>query len=253
MKNMARIFITGSSDGLGSLTAQRLIKQGHSVVLHARNAQRAADAEAACPGSEAVLVADLTSIDETKKLAADADKLGPFDCVMHNAGLYTGMEHVKGKSGLPSLFTVNTLAPYLLTSLMERPKRLVYVSSGLHSGGKPRLDSLEGSEYADSKVQVIMVAKAFARRFKGVESNAVDPGWVPTKMGGQSATGDIEATIKCFAMLALGEGDAKGKTGKYFYNSTEASCLKVTDDEVAQDGLLKRLAEISGVEPPKGT
>lgn len=248
---MARIFITGSSDGLGSLTAQRLIKQGHSVVLHARNAQRAADAGAACPGSEAVLVADLTSIDETKTLAAEADKLGPFDCVMHNAGLFTGMERVKGKSGLPSLFAVNTLAPYLLTCLMERPKRLVYVSSGMHRGGRPRLDSLEGSVYADSKLHDIMLAKVFARRFKGVESNAVDPGWVPTKMGGQNAPGDIEATVRCFTMLALGEGDAEGKTGRYFYNSAATSCLKVADDEAAQDGLLKRLAEISGVEPPK--
>ncbi|ROV88125.1 hypothetical protein VMCG_10429 [Cytospora schulzeri] len=249
---MARIFITGSSDGLGSLTAQRLIKQGHSVVLHARNAQRAADAEKACPGSQAILVADLTSIDETRQLAAEVNKLGPFDCVMHNAGLYVGMEHVKGKSGLPSLFAVNTLSPYLLTCLMERPKRLVYVSSGMHRGGTLRLDSLEGSGYGDSKLHDIMLAKAFARRFgKGVESNAVDPGWVPTKMGGRSAPGDMEGTIKCFAMLALGEGDATGKTGKYFYNSVESSCVKEADDEAAQDGLLKRLAEISAVEPPK--
>ncbi|KUI69041.1 hypothetical protein VM1G_04670 [Cytospora mali] len=251
---MARIFITGSSDGLGSLTAQRLIKQGHSVVLHARNAQRAKDAQAACPGSDAVLVADLTSIEETRQLAAEADRLGPFDCVMHNAGLFLGMEHVAGKSGLPSLFAVNTLAPYVLTCLMERPRRLVYVSSGMHRGGSLRLDALEGSVYGDSKLHGIMLAKAFARRFAGlgVESNAVDPGWVPTKMGGKSAPGDIEQSIKSFLMLALGEGDAQGKTGKYFYNSKETSCLKIADDEAAQDGLLKRLAEISGgVEPPK--
>ncbi|KAJ0115734.1 hypothetical protein J7T55_010557 [Diaporthe amygdali] len=247
---MARIFITGSSDGLGSLTAQRLIKQGHSVVLHARNSQRAADAQKACPGSDAVLVADLTSIDETKALAAEANKLGPFDAVLHNAGLFTGFEKVTGKSGLPSLFTVNVLAPYILTGLMDRPKRLVYVSSGLHQGGKPRLDSLEGSVYADSKLHDIMLAKAFARRFPGVESNSVDPGWVPTKMGGSGATGDIEGSIKTFAMLALGEGEAKGKTGKYFYNLKEATYLKTADDEAAQDGLLKRLAEISGVEVP---
>lgn len=248
---MARIFITGSSDGLGSLTAQRLIKQGHSVVLHARSAQRAADAKKACPGSDAVLVADLTSIDETKALAAEANKLGPFDAVVHNAGLFTGFEKVAGKSGLPSLFTVNVLAPYILTGLMERPKRLVYVSSGLHQGGTARLDSLEGSLYADSKLHDIMLAKAFARRFAGVESNAVDPGWVPTKMGGSGATGDIEESIKTFAMLALGEGAAKGKTGKYFYSSKEVPCLEAANDEAAQEGLLKRLAAISGVEVPQ--
>lgn len=252
---MARIFITGSSDGLGSLTAQRLIKQGHTVVLHARNAQRAADAQKACPGSEAVLVADLTSIDETKQLAAEANKLGPFDCVLHNAGLYLGMENVLGKSGLPSLFTVNTLAPYILTCLMDKPKRLVYVSSAMHRDGSLKLDSLEapgGTVYTDSKLQDLVLAKAFARLFgEGVESNAVDPGWVPTKMGGESAPGDLEGAIKCFAMAALGEGAAKGKTGGYFFNSVEDHYLKVADDEAAQDALLKKLAGISGVELPK--
>ncbi|POS71258.1 short-chain dehydrogenase [Diaporthe helianthi] len=249
---MARIFITGSSDGLGSLTAQRLIKQGHSVVLHARNAQRAADAKKACPGSDAVLVADLTSIEETKGLAAEANKLGPFDAVVHNAGLFTGFEKVTGKSGLPSLFTVNVLAPYILTALVEeRPKRLVYVSSGLHEGGKTRLDSLEGSLYADSKLHDIMLAKAFARRFRGVESNSVDPGWVPTKMGGSGATGDIEESIGTYVMLALGEGAAEGKTGRHFYNSQEKACQECANDEAAQDELLKRLAEMSGVELPQ--
>lgn len=250
---MARIFITGSSDGLGSLTAQRLIKNGHTVVLHARSAQRAADAQKACPGSAGVLVADLTSIDETKALAAEADRLGPFDAVVHNAGLFTGFEKVAGKSGLPSLFAVNVLAPYILTALMARPRRLVYVSSGLHTGGKARLDSLEGSVYADSKLHDVMLAKAFARRFagSGVECNSVDPGWVPTKMGGSSATGDIEESIKTFAMLALGEGAAEGQTGKYFYSSKEAQCLEAANDEAAQDELLRRLAEISGVEVPQ--
>jgi NAD(P)-dependent dehydrogenase (short-subunit alcohol dehydrogenase family) len=248
---MARFFITGSSDGLGSLTAQRLIKQGHSVVLHARSPQRAADAQKACPGADAVLVADLTSIDETKALAAEANKLGPFEAVVHNAGLFTGYEKVAGKSGLPSLFAVNVLAPYILTALMERPKRLIYVSSGLHQGGKLRLDSLEGSQYDDSKLHDIMLAKAFARRWPGVESNAVDPGWVPTKMGGSGATGNIEESVKTFVMLALGEGAAKGKTGRYFYNSKEKPCLEAANDEAAQDGLLKRLAEISGVEVPQ--
>lgn len=249
---MARIFITGSSDGLGSLTAQRLIKQGHSVVLHARSPQRAADAQKACPGSDAVLVADLTSIEETKALAAEANKHGPFDAVVHNAGLFTGFEKVKGKSGLPSLFSVNVLAPYILTALMDRPRRLVYVSSGLHRGGAARLGSLEGSLYADSKLHDIMLAKAFARRFGGaVESNAVDPGWVPTKMGGAGAPGDIEESIRTFAMVAMGEGAARGRTGRYFYGSEEVPCLEAADDGAAQDGLLKRLAEISGVEVPQ--
>lgn len=248
---MARFFITGSSDGLGSLTAQKLIAKGHQVVLHARNAQRAQDAEKACPGSEAVLIADLTSIDETKQLAADANKLGPFDAVVHNAGLYLGMEHVKGKSGLPSLFAVNTLAPYILTCLMDKPKRLVYISSGLHRGGRVNLDNLQASTYGDSKLHDVMFAKAFARRWPDVECYSADPGWVPTKMGGRSATGDINLGADTFAMLALGEGAAKGKTGKYFAKLREDRSAPIADDLKLQDQLLKELEKISGVTVPQ--
>lgn len=245
---MARIFITGSSDGLGSLTAKRLISQGHQVVLHARNAQRAADAQRACPGSEACLVGDLSSLDETKRLASEANKFGPFDCVMHNAALGPSAAPSSSKGGL---FAVNTLAPYVLTCLMDKPQRLVYVSSGLHRSGRPRLDSrtsIEGSGYGDTKLHDILLAKAFARRWDGVvESNAVNPGWVPTKMGGSGAPGDIEKSVDCFAMLGAGP---TGTTGKYFQDSKVISYAEVADDVKVQDGLLKILEEMSGVAVP---
>ncbi len=85
---MARIFITGSSDGLGLLTATDLIKKGHEVVVHARNEQRAQDILTKVNGAEDVLIADLSSIAETKKLAEKANALGTFEVVIHNAGLY---------------------------------------------------------------------------------------------------------------------------------------------------------------------
>lgn len=244
---MARIFITGSSDGIGSLTAQHLVARGHQVVLHARNAQRAADAQAACPGAHACLVGDLSSLAETKALAAEANRHGPYDAVVHNAALGLGV--TTGSS----LFAVNTLAPYVLTCLMQKPKRLVYVSSGLHRSGRPRLDDLEGAQYGDSKLHDVMLAKAFARRWRGpqgVQSNAANPRWVPTKLGGYGAPGDIQASVACFAMLALGEGEAEGQTGKYFQDSRVTSCAEVCDDESLQDELLERLAEKSGVEVP---
>ncbi|KAJ4417566.1 hypothetical protein N0V82_006125 [Gnomoniopsis sp. IMI 355080] len=215
---MARIFITGSSDGLGALTAQRLLSQGHQVILHARNPARAADAQRTTPGATACLIGDLSSLDETKHLAAAANEHGPYDCVIHNAALGT-------RASSPALFHVNVLAPYVLTCLMTPPKRLVYISSGLHRSGRPRLDSLEGSGYSDTKLHDIMLAKAFARRWEGTargveSSNAANPGWVPTKMGGSGAPGDIGKSVDTFAMLALGEGAAKGVSGKYFHFST---------------------------------
>ncbi|KAL2121682.1 hypothetical protein VTJ04DRAFT_2137 [Mycothermus thermophilus] len=263
----SRFFITGSSDGLGSLTAQRLVSQGYQVVLHARNPERARDAAAACPGADAVLVADLRNIDEIKRLAVDADKLGPYDAIIHNAGVFirssgnakdhstSSQSQVRGKP-LPATFTVNTLAPYLLTCLMAKPKRLVYVSSGMHAGGQPnvgghgRLD-LTASGYSDTKLHNVMLAKAFARQWPEVGCYSVDPGWVPTKMGGPSATGRIEDSIKSFVMLALGEDQEDWTNGGYFYNSRAQRPNAVANDEKLQDELLAVLGEISGVQVPE--
>lgn len=210
---MGRYFITGSSDGLGSLAAVRLISQGHAVVLHARNAQRAADA------------------------------YGPYDDVVHNAGLY------RAASGI---FEVNTLAPYVLTCLMAKPKRLVYLSSGLHQTGRPRLGNIQQSGYGDTKLHNVMLAKAFARRWAGdgVEAFSMDPGWVPTKMGGASAPGSTEDAVDTIVMLALGEPGAKGKSGRYFFKSAERKSSAVADDQALQDRLLGVLAAISGVKAP---
>ncbi|AEO61244.1 hypothetical protein MYCTH_2311238 [Thermothelomyces thermophilus ATCC 42464] len=252
---MGRFFITGSSDGLGSLTARRLVAKGHQVVLHARNAERARDASAACPGAEAVLVADLTSIDETKELAAAADKLGPYDAIIHNAGVYVGMESVPGKSGLPTLFAVNTLAPYLLTCLMAKPKRLVYVSSGMHAAGRPPKLHGKGKQilstgYSDSKLHNVMFAKAFARRWAQVGCYSVDPGWVPTNMGGPSAPDRVDDGVDTYVMLALGEGEAGWSRGGYFFKSRERQPSAVAGDVKLQDELLDELASISGVPVP---
>lgn len=184
---MSKIFISGSADvkGLGLLSARKLIADGHHVVLHARNAERAADARKACPEANEVLVADLSSTEETRGLAAELNRRGPWDCVIHNAGLYRGMDARKGKEGLPSLFAVNTLAPFILTCLVQPlPKRLIFVSSQLHSGGDASLKDLKHCGYGDSKLHNIMLAQYFSRRFKaqGVEVQSLDPGWVATKM-----------------------------------------------------------------------
>ena len=116
---MARIFITGSSDGLGQLAARRLVEEGHRVVLHARNDKRAEYAIGHVPGAEKVLVAELSDMEETRKLAEKVNALGRFDTIIHNAGVF----HVSGQV----IFTVNTLAPYILTCLIQKPERLVYL------------------------------------------------------------------------------------------------------------------------------
>ena len=255
---MARIFITGSSDGLGSLAAQRLVKNGHKVVLHARNAQRAKDAEKACPGAEQVLVGDISSLEETKKLAADANALGTFDAVVHNAGLYVGPARIT-PDGFPSLVTVNTFAPYVLTALMHRPKKLVFLSSGLHSGGDPSLKDFawqqrgergwSGSQaYGDSKMHNVMFAKAFARRWQDTQSTSMDPGWQPTKMGGASASGDLQKAVDTYVLLV----EEAVENGGYFKpGKVQAKPSTFCADEETQEKLLKLCEEFTGVKLPE--
>ncbi|KAI1124419.1 short chain dehydrogenase [Nemania abortiva] len=260
---MGRIFITGSSDGLGLRAAKLLISKGHTVYLHARNAQRASDAKNACPGAADVLLGDLTSIEETKALASSISQLGPLDCIFHNAGLYLGPYRAQAE-GYPAVFAVNVLAPYILTCLVPPPRRLLYASSNSHWGGSTDLENDFGwrerheagrfsdrGAYADTKLYNTMFGYAFARRFagRGVTANSVDPGWVPTKMGGAGAPGDIQESDRLYVMLAEGSGEAEGKNGCYWEPGKKGPASPKSDalDEKAQDALLKKLAEITGV------
>src|ERR1700685_511880 len=140
---MSSVFITGSADGLGKMSAQLLVAQGHSVTLHARSPQRAKEALAAVPGAKGVIAGDLSSIAETKAVAVSANEVGPFDAIIHNAAIgYKERKRIATVDGLPSVFAINSLAPYILTCLIEKPKRLVFLSSGLHRNGDSSLEDL---------------------------------------------------------------------------------------------------------------
>jgi NAD(P)-dependent dehydrogenase (short-subunit alcohol dehydrogenase family) len=157
---MARIFITGSADGLGQLAAKTLIGRSHEVVLHARNEKRGQEALAKAPGAENVVTGDLGDIDETKQLASKVNALGKFDAVIHNAGVY--------RASAEDIFNVNTLAPYILTCLIQPPKRLIYLSSGMHMQGRSKLKSFNTAisriTYSDSKLHVLMLCMGVARK-----------------------------------------------------------------------------------------
>jgi NAD(P)-dependent dehydrogenase (short-subunit alcohol dehydrogenase family) len=170
---MARVFISGSSDGLGQTAARLLIEQGHRAVLDARNERRGQEALAAAPGAEDVVIGDLTSIAQTCGVADQVNKLGLFDAVIHNAGVgYREPRRIATEDGLPNAFAVNTPAPYILTALISRPKRLIYLSSGLHRSGDPSLKDLTWEHrpwqaqqaYSDTKLHEVLLAFAMARR-----------------------------------------------------------------------------------------
>ena len=257
---MARIFITGSSDGLGQIAARALIAQGHAVTIHARNTQRAEQAMKSVPGAAGVLIGDLSSISQTKALAAEANKGGAFDVVMHNAGLGFQRPYIKTEDGLASEFAVNTLAPYTLTCLMKKPKRLVYLSSGMHTGGDPSLTDVAWKErggrgwsgpqaYSDTKLQDIMLAFAVARHWPDVESNACTPGWVKTKMGGSSAPGN--ATEGASTQIYLAGTQDKLGTGRFWAGMRVGNPHGEAQNVEKQEQLLKICEDFTGVAFPR--
>ena len=257
---MASIFITGSADGLGQMAARLLIAQGHRVVLHARNAQRALDAMTGAPGADSALVGDLSRLDEMRSVAQQANALDPFDAVIHNAAVgYREPKRIVTPDGLPHVLAINTLAPYVLTALMHRPKRLVYLSSGLHRSGDASLRDLKWADrtwngtqaYSDSKLHDAILAFAVARHWPDVLSNALEPGWVATKMGGADAPDDIEAAPKTQAWLAASEDASAKVTGAYFYHQRPKSVVSLVRDPAVQEKLLAACAHLSGVSFPR--
>ena len=256
---MARIFITGSADGLGRLAAQRMVADGHRVVLHARNDQRAKEALAAVPGAETAVPGDLSSIAACRKIAEQINALGAFDAVIHNAGVgYHERRRIATVDALPQVFAVNTLAPYILTALIGKPKRLVYLSSGMHRSGDPSLKDLTwssrpwdgSSAYADSKLHDVILAFAVARRWPDVLSNAIEPGWVPTKMGGPGAPDDLDAGAETQVWLATSNDVEAMITGQYFYHGRRKAVEPATRSAKVQERLMAECARISGVPFP---
>lgn len=244
---MARIFITGSADGLGQLAAKALVAQGHEVVLHARNLERARDAHQQVPGAMHTIAGDLSDIEETKRIADEANALGPFDAVIHNAGVY--------RSSAQEILLVNTIAPYLLTCLIQKPKRLIYLSSSLHLQGRAKLENFNQGmsriSYSDSKLYVLMLCLAVARKWSDVYANAVDPGWVPTKMGGPSAPDDLQKGYETQTWLAVSNESSAKVSGRYFYHRTERRFNPQASDVMLQERLLSLCGEITGISFPQ--
>jgi len=241
---MAKIFITGSADGLGMLAARELTAQGHQVVLHARNQKRAREASENVPGADTALAADLNNVDETIQLADKVNALGRFDAIIHNAGVY--------QVSARELFNVNTLAPYILTCLIQKPKRLIYLSSDMQAGGSAKLDffisGINRMTYSDTKLHVLMLCKAVARRWKDVYANALDPGWVPTKMGGSHAPESFESGYQTQVWLATSNDEKAKVTGRYFYHMKEIRPNPEAQDLELQERFIMLCQEITGVQ-----
>ncbi|MER6633509.1 SDR family NAD(P)-dependent oxidoreductase [Streptomyces sp. NPDC000987] len=238
---MSGILVTGSADGLGRAAADTLLSAGHDVVVHARDRERAASLGGLVGRGARIVVGDFTERAAVRRVAAELNDAGPLDAVIHNAGVWSG----------PAVMPVNIVAPYLLTALLRGPRRLVYLSSGSHFGGRASLAGVDwlgrsAGSYADSKLFVTTLAAAVARLRPGVLSNAVDPGWVPTKMGGPSAPDDLELGHRTQEWLVSSDDPAALTSGGYWYHRQRQQPHRAVHDEAFQDLLLRTLAEETG-------
>lgn len=255
---MRRIFITGSTEGLGRAAASKLMAEGHEVVLHARSPLRAAALADLAPRAAGIVIGDLGGAAETRSVAEQVNRIGRMDAVIHNAGSYSHRGHESTPEGHTQTLAVNTLAPYLLTALIRRPGRLIYLGSDMHCWGRSEPRELErggwrwdrDSAYSDSKLYVTALAFAVARYWPDVLSHAVDPGWVPTRMGGPGAPDDLAQGHVTQAWLAVSDDPAVQVSGRYWYHRQLQLPAAIALDPAFQDALVATLASTTGVRLP---
>lgn len=252
---MSSIFITGSADGLGRAAAQWLLKEGHQVLLHARSKERAAAISDLAPRSMGVVTGDLASATETRSLADQVNRIGRMDVVIHNAGIYDSTARDATPEGHARILAVNTLAPYILTALIRRPARLIYLSSGLHRGGEGSLPDIDWVKrqwdatraYSESKLHVAALTATLARRWPETLSHAVDPGWVPTRMGGPNAPDSLEDGIQTQTWLAVSDEPAVQSSGGLWHHRKRVKPAAEVSDPAFQDALLAKLASLAKI------
>ncbi|MEM5584688.1 SDR family NAD(P)-dependent oxidoreductase [Roseibium sp. AS2] len=227
------ILITGSTDGIGLLTAQVLAAEGHRILLHGRNASKLQQAEKTVGGTTETCLADMSRIADVTRLADDIlARHDHIDVLINNAGVYKTAAPLTGQ-GLDVRFVVNTIAPYVLTRrllpAMTAESRVVNLSSAAQAPvdvaamkGKKRLDDMDA--YAQSKLGITIWTRELARELPdGPVFIAVNPGsLLATKMvkeGFGMAGNDlgIGADILSRAALASEFADA---SGKYFDNDS---------------------------------
>ncbi len=202
---MASIVVTGASDGIGAAAAVMLTGQGHQVLASGRSATKLGAVHermsAAAPEGAVVpepLVADLSSLDEVRRLADEiGSRVDRLDVLANNAGLTTGRRQVSA-DGFELTLAVNHLAPFLLTTLLvdklqAAGGRVVTTSSVVHRLGRLDLDDLQLERrwwrlrsYGNSKLANILFTSELRRR-TGIAAWSFHPGAVNTALSRDSA------------------------------------------------------------------
>jgi NAD(P)-dependent dehydrogenase (short-subunit alcohol dehydrogenase family) len=255
---MSRIFITGAAQGIGLETARTLVGMGHDVVAHARNAERAEVARAALPGAAAIVTGELADIASTKDLATQATAAGPFDVIIHNAGVGGSGSRDETSDGLERIFHVNVVGPFILTCLMPLAPRMVYLSSGLESQGRLVMNDLQwvtrewngDQAYCDSKLHDAILSFELAARHPEIIVNAVNPGWIKTNMGGAGAPNPLPVGADTPVWLATSDDPTATASGRLLERRALLAPNPADEDPAVRATLIAELERITGLTFP---
>ncbi|WP_203653360.1 SDR family NAD(P)-dependent oxidoreductase [Demequina activiva] len=257
---MAKVLITGSAQGIGAETARRLVALGHEVVVHGRDRGRADAALEQVPGASAAVVGSYDSLASVRELASAANAAGPFDVVIHNAGLGPHEpERRDTVDGLEQTVQVNAVAPYLLTCLMPLSTRMVYVGSDAHRQGTVDLADLHWRErswgegywagiapYSDSKLLFQMWVFELAALHPERAINVVHPGWVQTAMGGPQATLPVDEGADTPVWMATSEDPIALGSGQFVHRRAVEDVHPATRDAGLRAAVVEHFRELTG-------
>lgn len=227
------ILITGSTDGIGLLTAQNLANEGHTILLHGRGAGRLADAVNKVGGKVETYAADLSRISDVQNFAsAVIEKHDRLDVLINNAGVLKVKDTVT-EAGHDVRFMVNTFAPYALTRallpIIPKDGRIVNLSSAAQA--PIDLEAMRGGKqlghneaYAQSKLAITIWTRELAKELTdGRVVVAVNPGSLlaskMVKEGYGISGNDLSIGADILREAALGASFAD-VTGKYFDNDS---------------------------------
>ena len=234
---MKTILITGSTDGVGKLTATKLAKNGHQILLHGRNTEKlkitiSEIKEQTSNDKVSGFVSDLSDFSSIKKMTAEISNEFPsIDVLINNAGVFNSRIE-QNQDNLDMRFAVNYFAPYLLTNGLlpilknSNSPRIINLSSAAQS--TVSFEALQGKEsissqaaYAQSKLALTMWSFAFAIANPNIITIAVNPGSLLNTKMVQEAYGQFWSSADKGAdilyELAISEKHAESN-GEYFDN-----------------------------------
>ena len=231
------ILITGSTDGIGKITATALARQGHTIIIHGRNKEKAEMVRKQ-------LIADLLSLADTKRASDEIKaKYDHLDVLINNAGAFFGKYRETTEEGFEKTIMLNLFAPFLLTQslleLLEKSPsaRIVNLSSAMHKrGGKPDFDDFQlkrsyrpDRAYGLAKLYLIWVSRHLADelRIKGrnITVNVCHPGAVATNFGQDADKGVLMNMIFKVALLFMDKPEQGAKTSAYLATSPDVEGL----------------------------